>query len=66
MKNVTTIFDPLTQKVALFLLHLDMVVSQASKMFPDRLIMLGYGLFIESTTVQELALRLEAHLRPLS
>ena len=48
MKDVTTIFDPLTEKVALFLLHLEMVVSQASKKFPDQLIVLSYGLFIEN------------------
>ena len=56
MKDVTTTFNPLTEKVALFLLHLDMEVSQASKTFPDQLIMLSYGLFIEGTTVQELTL----------
>ena len=56
MKDVTTIFNPLTEKMALFLLHLEMVVSQASKPFPDQLIMLSYGLFIEGTTVQELTL----------
>ena len=53
MKDVTTIFNPLTEKVALFLLHLGMVVSQASNLFPDQLIMLSYGLFFEGTTVQE-------------
>ena len=53
MKDVTRIFNPLTEKVALFLLHLEMVVSQASKRFPDQLIVPSYGLFIEGTTVQE-------------
>ena len=56
VKDVTTTFNPLTEEMALFLLHLEMVVSQASKKFPDQLIMLRYGLFIESTTVQELTL----------
>ena len=57
VKDVTTIFNSLTEKVALFLLHLEMVVRQASKMFPDQLIMLSSGLFIKGTTVQELTLR---------
>ena len=56
MKDVTTIFNPLTEKVALFLLYQEMVVSQASNDFPDQLIMLSSGLFIEGTTVQELTL----------
>ena len=53
---MTTIFNPLTEKVAFFRLHLEMVVRQASKRFPDQLIMLSYGLFIKGTTVQELTL----------
>ena len=56
MKGVTRIFNPLTERVALFLRHLGMVVGQASKTFPDQLIVLSYGLFIEGTTVQELTL----------
>ena len=56
MKDVTTLFNPLTAKVALFLLHLGMVVRQAPKMFLDQLIMLSYGLVIEGTTVKELTL----------
>ena len=50
---MTTLFKPLTEKVALFLLPLKMLVSQASTTFPDQLTMLSYGVFIEGTTVQE-------------
>ena len=56
MKDVTTIFNPLTEKMALFVLHLGMVVSQASEQFPDQLTMFRYGLSIEGTTVQKLTL----------
>ena len=41
-------FNPLTEQLALFLLHLEMVVIQASNKSPDKLIMLSYGLFIEA------------------
>ena len=53
MKDVTTLFHLMTEKQALFLLQVEMVVSKASKKPPDLLIMLSYGLFIESTTVQD-------------
>ena len=56
VKDVTTIFNSLTEKVALFLHYLEMVVSQAWKQFPDKLIMLSYGLLVKGTTVQELTL----------
>ena len=46
----------MTKKVTLSLLHLELVVSQVSKRFPDQLIMLGSGFSIEGTTVQELTL----------
>ena len=51
VNDLTIIFIPLTEKVALFLLHQEMAVSQASKKLPGQLIMLSYGLFIEGTTV---------------
>ena len=56
VRNVTTIFNPLTEEVALFLLHLEMVVTQALKTFAGQLIMLSCGFFIEGATVQELTL----------
>ena len=56
MKDVATIFNPLTEKVAPFLLYLEVVVSQASKALPDQLIILSPGLLIEGTSVQELTL----------
>ena len=54
VKDVTTILGPLTEKVEYFPLHLEIVVVQAWKILPDQVIIPGYGLFIESTTVQEL------------
>ena len=56
VKDVTTISNALTQRVALLLLHLGMVVSEASNKVPDQVMMLNYGTFIEGTTVQELSL----------
>ena len=48
--DVATMFNPLTENLALFLLHLE-VFSQLSEKVPDGPIMLSYGLFIEGTTV---------------